>query len=187
MWISPRWREAARRGGAAVFGPVGQGEFLDSARHRASAPSSWPRPIPARHELIAAHSSGLTTPEQMGTLFKALAIVPPVRADAAGILMRLMPMRIHRADNLADLPGIAHGFFGRNGGVSTGIYASRSIAAPARRDEPAAVAENRAPRRGGARRPAHSWSRCTQIHSADVHHGRRGLGIRGQAEGRRAW
>ena len=29
-----------------------------------------------------------------------------------------------RAANLASLPGTAHGFFGRTGGVSEGIYAS---------------------------------------------------------------
>ena len=39
-------------------------------------------------------------------------------------------------------PGIAHGFFGREGGVSTGIYESRNCG-PGSNDAPEAVAENR--------------------------------------------
>lgn len=44
---------------------------------------------------------------------------------------------------LARLGGVRHGFFGRQGGVSTGIYASLN-AGPGSGDDPAAVAENRA-------------------------------------------
>lgn len=40
------------------------------------------------------------------------------------------------------LAGIRHGFFGRRGGISTGIYASLN-AGPGSRDDPIAVAENR--------------------------------------------
>ncbi len=41
------------------------------------------------------------------------------------------------------VPGIAHGFFGRGGGVSAGVYASLNCG-PGSKDDPAAVAENRA-------------------------------------------
>jgi polyphenol oxidase len=41
------------------------------------------------------------------------------------------------------LPGIRHGFFGRRGGVSTGIYSSLNAGAGSR-DAPEAIAENRA-------------------------------------------
>ncbi len=41
------------------------------------------------------------------------------------------------------LPGLRHGFFGRRGGVSTGIYASLNCG-PGSRDDRAAVLENRA-------------------------------------------
>ncbi len=41
-----------------------------------------------------------------------------------------------------NLPGIAHGFFGREGGVSKGIYASLN-AGPGSKDDPDDVAENR--------------------------------------------
>jgi len=54
---------------------------------------------------------------------------------------------------LSDLPGIAHGFFGRRGGVSEGIYASLNCGVGSR-DDPAAVQENRARAAGhlGARK-----------------------------------
>jgi YfiH family protein len=48
-----------------------------------------------------------------------------------------------QAASLAGLPGVRHGFFTRQGGVSTGIYASLNCG-PGSRDEPANVAENRA-------------------------------------------
>jgi polyphenol oxidase len=41
-----------------------------------------------------------------------------------------------------ELPGIAHGFFGRKGGVSEGIFASLNCG-PGSDDDPAKVAENR--------------------------------------------
>ena len=66
---------AARHGGAQTFGPVGQGAFLEalgigaraeklSRLNRKEAPS------------IAAAVDRLVSPGQMGTLFKALAILP---------------------------------------------------------------------------------------------------------------
>jgi len=64
-------------------------------------------------------------------------------------------------------PGIAHGFFGRDGGVSTDIYASLNCG-PGSRDDVAAVTENR-------RRVAEALSSgaelvsLSQIHSPIVH------------------
>jgi YfiH family protein len=46
-------------------------------------------------------------------------------------------------DALSALPGIAHGFFTRRGGVSGGIYASLNCG-PGSKDSPEAVRENRA-------------------------------------------
>jgi YfiH family protein len=48
-----------------------------------------------------------------------------------------------QAASLAAIPGVRHGFFTRQGGVSTGIYASLNCG-PGSRDDPANVAENRA-------------------------------------------
>ncbi|MBS0473374.1 MAG: peptidoglycan editing factor PgeF [Proteobacteria bacterium] len=51
-------------------------------------------------------------------------------------------MLILRATLLSGLPGISHGFFGRRGGVSGGIYASLNCG-PGSGDDPAHVSENR--------------------------------------------
>lgn len=68
----------------------------------------------------------------------------------------------------APSPKIAHGFFGRRGGVSTGIYDSLN-AGPGSNDEPKHVSENRArivsTLTGTRTRPLLS---AYQIHSADV-------------------
>lgn len=53
----------------------------------------------------------------------------------------MVPPR-HTAPSLDALPGLQHGFFGRLGGVSTGVYASLNTG-PGSSDDPAAVAENR--------------------------------------------
>src|ERR1700709_231567 len=51
-------------------------------------------------------------------------------------------MRIVHAEDLTHLPGIAHGFFGRKGGVSEGIYTSLNCG-PGSGDVRADVLENR--------------------------------------------
>ena len=76
-------------------------------------------------------------------------------------------MHIRTAETLRTLPGIAHGFFGRDGGVSTGVYASLNCG-PGSRDAPAAVAENRA-RSVAALTPGAKLVSLAQIHSANVH------------------
>ena len=66
---------------------------------------------------------------------------------------------------LLALPGVRHGFFTREGGVSTGIYAGLNTGVGSK-DDPAAVAENRrrvAEHLGG--RPD-DLAACFQIHSA---------------------
>ena len=65
----------ARRGGAETHGPVTQGEFLENIGivqriERLAAAN------PASAEALAAALDRLISPEQMGTLFKALAIMP---------------------------------------------------------------------------------------------------------------
>lgn len=66
------------------------------------------------------------------------------------------------------MTGIAHGFFGAQGGVSTGLYTSLNAGAGSN-DDPAAVAQNRARIASaiGAPSPAHLLS-CYQHHSADA-------------------
>ncbi len=75
------------------------------------------------------------------------------------------------AVTLTAFPGITHGFFGREGGVSAGLYASLNCG-PGSRDDPAAVAENRA-RAAAALAPGAGESirlvSLSQIHSPFVH------------------
>ena len=68
-----------------------------------------------------------------------------------------------------DMAGIAHGFFGRDGGVSTGLYESLNCG-PGSSDDPQAVAENRN-RVAAALAPQAQASlvSLSQIHSAIVH------------------
>src|SRR6185312_14701874 len=74
---------------------------------------------------------------------------------------------IHRAETLARERGLAHGFFTREGGVSTGVYASLNCG-PGSRDDPAAVATNRA-RAVAALAPKARLVTLAQIHSGTVH------------------
>ncbi len=71
---------------------------------------------------------------------------------------------LHRSPNLA---GVAHGFFGRSGGVSTGIYESLNCG-PGSRDAAEAVTENRA-RVVAALAPAGTLVTLSQIHSPTAH------------------
>jgi YfiH family protein len=64
-------------------------------------------------------------------------------------------------------PGIAHGFFGREGGVSTGIYDSLNCG-PGSKDAAEAVAENRR-RVISVLAPGTQLISMSQIHSAIVH------------------
>jgi hypothetical protein len=64
-------------------------------------------------------------------------------------------------------PGIAHGFFGREGGVSQGLYASLNCG-PGSKDDPAAVAENRR-RVADALAPEVQLVSLSQVHSPIIH------------------
>ena len=60
-----------------------------------------------------------------------------------------------------------HGFFTRQGGVSTGVYASLN-AGPGSRDDPAAVAENRRRIAAAFGRPSEALLTAYQVHSTEV-------------------
>ena len=64
-------------------------------------------------------------------------------------------------------PGIAHGFFGREGGVSGGLYASLNCG-PGSRDDATAVTENRR-RIADALSPGTALISLSQVHSPIVH------------------
>jgi polyphenol oxidase len=73
-------------------------------------------------------------------------------------------MLVLKADNL-DCPRVGHGFFGRPGGVSSGVYAGLNCG-PGSGDERTAVDENR--RRALAALGGTSLVTCYQVHSATV-------------------
>ena len=66
---------------------------------------------------------------------------------------------------LADLPGMRHGFFTRDGGVSTGIYAGLNCGFGSN-DDPALVGENRARVAGHLGSPVPAVLTLHQVHSA---------------------
>ena len=75
--------EAARAEGAAVHGPVEQGRFLH-ALGLDSRVSALARTHPERAEELLAQRNRLAAPDQMGSLFKVLAITHPDWPQPAG-------------------------------------------------------------------------------------------------------
>ena len=68
--------ESARHGGAQIFGPKGQGEFLNglgiNVRTRRLIQTH-----PSEAESLTKVVARLTAPDQMGNLFQAMALLPP--------------------------------------------------------------------------------------------------------------
>ena len=69
--------EAARSAGAEVLGPVPQGAFLERLGMRQRADMLMMNATPEQIEEIDAAYQRLTAAEQMGSLFKVMAVVPP--------------------------------------------------------------------------------------------------------------
>jgi SAM-dependent MidA family methyltransferase len=74
---------AARAGGVHVFGPVGQGNWLEAMGIKLRA-AALAKAVPERAAEIAADRERLTSPEQMGRLFKAMALIAPGWPEPAG-------------------------------------------------------------------------------------------------------
>lgn len=75
--------KAAANGGAAVYGPVQQGAFLEALGIQARA-AALAAANPAQAATIDRDRQRLTAPEAMGTLFKAIALAPPETPPPAG-------------------------------------------------------------------------------------------------------
>lgn len=75
--------EAVERGDAKPFGPVPQGDFLRalSIEHRAEQLANK---NPAHANSVQSALQRLTAPDQMGNLFKVLAIMPPTAPAPSG-------------------------------------------------------------------------------------------------------
>jgi SAM-dependent MidA family methyltransferase len=74
---------AATREGARIYGPIGQGAFLTAVGIEARA-AALATAAPARAAEIKATRARLTAPDQMGELFRVLAIVAPDWPEPAG-------------------------------------------------------------------------------------------------------
>jgi len=74
---------AAREGGARVFGPVDQGAWLNAIGIKLRA-AALAKAVPERAADIAAARERLTANDQMGRLFKAMALVAPGWPEPAG-------------------------------------------------------------------------------------------------------
>jgi len=75
---------AAAAAGARSWGPVTQGAFLAAIGLAPRAGALLRQATPAQAEAIAAACRRLIEPEEMGTLFKALALAHPALAAPAG-------------------------------------------------------------------------------------------------------
>jgi NADH dehydrogenase [ubiquinone] 1 alpha subcomplex assembly factor 7 len=75
--------EAAIRGGAKPFGPLAQGAFLQSLGIAERA-GQLAKKTPSATASVGAALRRLTAPEEMGSLFKALAILPPTATTPPG-------------------------------------------------------------------------------------------------------
>ena len=130
MSISPPWRAARSAAGAAVYGPIDQGDFC--AR---SASTSGPRRLRTRR--TAEQAEELEThprpPRRQGQGRNGRAVQGRWPWRTAGcrprpVFTRLRQAGVNRRHSFPrsrpQLPGVAHAFFTRRGGVSDGVYAS---------------------------------------------------------------
>ncbi|MGZ8283761.1 MAG: class I SAM-dependent methyltransferase [Allosphingosinicella sp.] len=74
---------AAKAEGARIFGPLGQGDWLEAMGIQLRA-ASLAKASPERTEEIAAARERLIAPSQMGRLFKVLALAAPGWPEPAG-------------------------------------------------------------------------------------------------------
>jgi SAM-dependent MidA family methyltransferase len=75
--------QAAERGGAKAYGPMDQGTFLESLG-LAQRAQQLAKKNPAQAQTVDAAYRRLTAADQMGKLFKALAILPPAAPAPPG-------------------------------------------------------------------------------------------------------
>ena len=128
--------------------PDRPGRFPARDRHRREHARRWPNARPRPRRRIRA---GAPPPRRQGRRRNGRAVQGdgrrrPQAAPPPGFQpnpqVRVSARRIP-ARRVAALPGLAHGFFTRRGGVSTGVYASLNGGVGSR-DPPEAVRENRA-------------------------------------------
>ena len=166
---------SASAAGAAVHGPIDQGDFLRALgidlRTRAlaeRAPERADEFETARRRLVGKGDN------EMGALFKAMAVAKRAAAGSARIPdpagesgeIGVTGAEAVRSTALS-APGLAHAFFTRRGGVSTGLYESLNGGVGSR-DEALAVAVNRARMAAALGVAPDRLAIPYQVHSPDV-------------------
>ena len=162
---------AARRAGAGVFGPLPQGAFLEAlgieeraAALRRNASASQARPSTPRSAASRARTEWACCSRRWRSPTRRSALCPASRPGRTGGAMTL-PIR-HAL--LEDADGrIRHGFFGREGGVSEGLYRSLNCGLGSG-DDPEAVGENRARAVAACDLAPDSLCSAYQVHSASA-------------------
>jgi NADH dehydrogenase [ubiquinone] 1 alpha subcomplex assembly factor 7 len=171
--------DAAASGGAMAYGPELQGFFLDNLGIQGRA-ARLANAHKSEAAAIKAAVSRLVDLDKMGELFNALAIVaqdapvPPVFTPPIDVPLEdidfdnidFKGLTLLKADNLLGDGSIEHGFFGRAGGTSKGIYASLNCG-PGSNDDRAIVIKNREAARGELA-PNGKLVTVHQIHSPTV-------------------
>jgi NADH dehydrogenase [ubiquinone] 1 alpha subcomplex assembly factor 7 len=162
---------AFEAGGGVPYGPQNQGDLLEALGIRGRA-ERLVQANPERRDEITAATSRLVEPDKMGRLFQALAVVspeapaPPAFDRSVGGAVTDDVPTLLQAENLGQDPDIEHGFFGRRGGASKGLYASLNCG-PGSNDVRNHVLENRA-RALGELAPDATLVTLYQVHSARV-------------------
>ena len=185
MSTSARWRAARSRAGAAVYGPVTQGEFLGRLgielrlralrRARDTRAGQGPDRRPRAPDGRRADGRAVQGPGADGTRC----------TGPAGVRGRGETAMMLRSDVLVRCPGCATASSRRPGGVSEGVWASLNVGLRSG-DDPAPGRRQPGPRGGGTgqrRRPAgHRPPGPWRDHA----HRDRTLGQRRRTRGRRA-
>ncbi len=162
---------AASAGGAVAYGLQSQSAFLVTLGIRERGIRLM-QANPGREAEIDAAVDRLVRPDKMGLLFNAFAIAsadapaPPTFVLDTPAPPDLDTLVLLQAQNLGDDPDIEHGFFGRGGGVSTGIYKSLNCG-PGSNDRRDAVISNRDTALGELA-PNAALVTLHQVHSATV-------------------
>jgi polyphenol oxidase len=105
---------------------------------------------------------------RLRTVWRTLLPLPSLTSlahDQDCICMNSTSLLIKQAEALAAVPGIRHGFFGRGGGVSIGIYGSLNCGLGSN-DDRALVLENRRRVSWALNAPEAPLLTCHQVHSA---------------------
>lgn len=79
-----RLGDAARRGGARVFGPIGQGRWLSGLGAEVRGRALMQKATPEQAVQIGSGVHRLIHPTEMGTLFKVLAVTDPASPPPPG-------------------------------------------------------------------------------------------------------